>query len=82
MDKLSVLKLNIREKDFPMFSDETLNYYLDENNGDLRKTSYMLLILKAESTGMSMDGMTTKDSANYFRMLASQYVETNSGVLL
>lgn len=81
MDKLKQLKLNIREADFPMFTDETLSEYLAENKGDVRKTSYQLLILKAENTGLSTDGLTTKDSASYFKMLASCYTETNSGVL-
>lgn len=81
MTKLEQLKLNIREADFPMFKDETLLYYLEENNGDVRKTSHKLLILKAETTGLSLDGLTTKDSAKYFKMLASQYTTTNSGVL-
>lgn len=81
MEKLDLLKLNIREKDFPMFSDETLSFYLEKNKGDLDATSYELLLLKAETTGLSMDGLTTKDSAMYFKMLASHYTTTNSGVL-
>lgn len=81
MDKLVELKMNIRESDYPMFDDETLQYYLDKNKGDMRKTSYELLILKSETTGLSVEGVTTKDSAKYFKMLASRYVTTNSGVL-
>lgn len=82
MEKLEELKINIREADFPMFKDETLEFFLQRNGGDLDKTSYELLLMKAESTGMSLDGMVTKDSASYFKMLASRYVQTNSGVLL
>lgn len=82
MDSLETLKLNIMEKQYPYFSDEELLQRLELNNGDVRQTSYECLIIKAESTGLSVSGLTTKDSSSYFKMLASKYVTTNSGVLL
>ena len=82
MDSLEALKLNIMEKQYPYFSDEELLQRLEMNNGDVRQTSYDCLIIKAESTGLSVSGLTTKDSSSYFKMLASKYVTTNSGVLL
>lgn len=82
MDSLEVLKLNIMEKQYPYFTDEELLQRLELNNGDVRQTSYECLIIKAESTGLSVSGLTTKDSSSYFKMLASKYVSTNSGVLL
>lgn len=82
MDSLEALKLNIMEKQYPYFSDEELLQRLELNNGDVRQTSYDCLIIKAESTGLSVSGLTTKDSSSYFKMLASKYVSTNSGVLL
>lgn len=82
MDSLETLKLNIMEKQYPYFSDEELLQRLELNNGDVRQTSYDCLIIKAESTGLSVSGLTTKDSSSYFKMLASKYVLTNSGVLL
>lgn len=82
MDSLEMLKLNIMEKQYPYFSDEELLQRLEMNNGDVRQTSYDCLIIKAESTGLSVSGLTTKDSSSYFKMLASKYVTTNSGVLL
>lgn len=82
MDSLEALKLNIMEKQYPYFSDEELLQRLELNNGDVRQTSYECLIIKAESTGLSVSGLTTKDSSSYFKMLASKYVSTNSGVLL
>lgn len=82
MDSLEALKLNIMEKQYPYFSDEELLQRLELNNGDVRQTSYECLIIKAESTGLSVSGLTTKDSSSYFKMLASKYVTTNSGVLL
>ena len=82
MDSLEALKLNIMEKQYPYFSDEELLQRLELNSGDVRQTSYECLIIKAESTGLSVSGLTTKDSSSYFKMLASKYVTTNSGVLL
>lgn len=82
MDSLEMLKLNIMEKQYPYFSDEELLQRLELNNGDVKQTSYDCLIIKAESTGLSVSGLTTKDSSSYFKMLASKYVSTNSGVLL
>lgn len=82
MDSLETLKLNIMEKQYPYFTDEELLQRLELNNGDVKQTSYDCLIIKAESTGLSVSGLTTKDSSSYFKMLASKYVSTNSGVLL
>ena len=62
MDKLKELKINIREKQIPYFDDEELQYYLDKNNGNVRKASYECLIIKAETTGLNVSGLTTKDS--------------------
>lgn len=79
--KLKQLKFNLREEQIPYFEDEELIALLENNNGDLRKASYEGLILKAETTGLNVSGITTKDSSSYFKMLASKYVTTNSGVL-
>lgn len=81
MDKLKELKMNLREYDVPYFDDEELEYYLEKNNGDVRKTSYECLIIKAETTGLSVSGLTTKDSSSYFKMLASKFRTSNSGRL-
>lgn len=81
MDKLEQLKFNLREKEIPYFDNDELNYLLESNDNDVRKASYQGLILKAEKTGLNVSGLTTMDSSSYFKMLASQYVTTNSGVL-
>lgn len=81
MDALKELKLNVLEHRVPFFSDEELNFYLEKNGGDVRKASRECLIIKAETTGFEVSGLTTKDSSSYFRMLASRYVSTNTGVL-
>lgn len=81
MDKLQELKLNILERQFPRFTDEELLFYLEKNKNDVADTSYECLIIKAETTGIEVSGVSTKDSSGYFKMLASKYVKTNSGVL-
>ncbi len=81
MDKLEQLKFNLREKQVPYFEKEELQMLLDKHNGNVEKASYEGLILKAEVTGLNVSGLTTKDSSGYFKMLASHFVQTNSGVL-
>lgn len=79
MDKIKQLKLNIRERQVPFFDDEELQYYLDKNGENVEKASYECLIIKAETTGITVSGLTTNDTSSYFRKLASNYVTTNSG---
>lgn len=81
MTDLEILKLNILERQYPFFEDNELQYYLDKNEGDVRRASYECLIIKAENTGLQVSGITTKDTSSYFKMLASKYVTTNTGVL-
>lgn len=81
MDKLEQLKFNLRESQVPYFENEELMYLLGKNNNDVKKASYEGLIIKAETTGLNVSGLTTKDSSSYFKMLASKFVTTNSGVL-
>lgn len=79
--KLEQLKFNLREKQIPYFEESELQTLLDNNGGNVNKASYDGLILKAETTGLNVSGLTTQDSSSYFKMLASRYVSTNSGVL-
>lgn len=74
MDKLAQLKKNILEEQAPFFSEEDLAYYLEKNKGNVRDASYECLILKSESMGLDVSGLSTKDTSEYFKMLASQYV--------
>lgn len=82
MDKLTELKFNLREKQCPYFDEQDLQFLLEKNNNDVRKASYEGLIIKAEVTGLNVSGLTTQDSSSYFKMLASNFVKTNSGVLI
>lgn len=81
MDNLEKLKFNLREEQVPYFTNEELLYLLEKNKNNVDRASYEGLILKAETTGLNVSGLTTKDSSSYFKMLASNFVKTNSGVL-
>ena len=81
MSDLERLKMILREKDIPFFSDEELNFYLSENKGDFNATVYQCLLVKAETTNLSLSGLSLADTASYFRRLASNYRPHNSGVL-
>lgn len=81
MEALDRLKLILRENDIPFFSDEELNFYLSENNGDFNAAAYQCLLIKAETTTLSLSGLSLADTAGYFRRLASRYRPHNSGIL-
>lgn len=81
MSDLSNLKLILREGDIPFFTDEQLNFYLEQNGGDVREAAYQCLLVKAEDTTLSVSGLSTADTSKYFRRLASQYRPFNSGTL-
>ncbi len=81
MTTLDRLKTILRENDIPFFSDDELNFYLSENKNDFNATAYQCLLIKAETTTLSLSGLSLADTASYFRRLASRYRPHNSGVL-
>lgn len=81
MNSLEDLKKVLREADIPFFTDEDLQFYLNENKGNYRRTAYQCLLIKAENTTLTVSGLTTADSSKYFRRLAAQYRPSNSGIL-
>lgn len=81
MADIDRLKIILREKDIPFFSDEELLFYLEENNNDFKATAYQCLNIKAENTTLSVSGLSTADTSQYFRRLASRYRTYNSGTL-
>lgn len=82
MTSIEKLKLVLREKECPFFSDEQLNFYLNENGQNFNKTAYHCLIVKSEDTTLSISGMQYSDTSKYFRRLAQRYRQNNSGTLL
>ena len=81
MNSLEDLRTILREADIPFFTDEQLQFYLGENNGDYQATAYQCLLIKAEDTTLSVSGLSAADSSKYFRRLAARYRPHNSGVL-
>lgn len=81
MEPLDELKLILREKEIPFYSDEQLNYYLKKHNGSIDLAAYDTLLIKAEDTTLSVSGLSTADTSKYFRRLAARYKPNNSGIL-
>lgn len=80
-DVISTMKTILRENDVPFFTDEELQFYLDQNKGNVNDAIYQCLCIKAEDTSLDVSGLSTADSSKYFRRLANMYRPTNSGVL-
>lgn len=80
--KLKELRFNLcEESDGDYFSSEELLMLLERNGGSVRKASYEGLIRKSMDTSIQVAGLATKDTGRYFRSLASNYIDTNTGVL-
>lgn len=75
------VKKEIREAQSPYFEEDDFKYYLDKNNGDVDATIYEMLIIKSEDSTISVSGLSTGDTSNYFKTLASRYRPHNSGIL-
>lgn len=81
MVDIDKLKIVLREKDCPFFTDEELNFYIEENGNDFNKTAYQCLIIKSEDTTLNISGMQAADTSKYFRRLAQNYRSNNTGIL-
>lgn len=75
------LKIILREADIPFFSDEELEFHLQENGGNLNPTAYSCLIIKSENSSLGLPGLNLADTSKYFRRLALRYRPNNSGIL-
>ena len=69
----------IREDQIPYFDDpyESIAFYFKKNGFDINATIYELLILKSESSTISVSGLSTQDTSGYFKRLASKYKPFN-----
>lgn len=81
VDNIARMREILREEDVPFFSNESLQFYIDENGGDVNAAIYQCLIVKSEASALSVDGLTTADTASYFKRLARRYRPWHSGVL-
>lgn len=82
MASIDRMKKVLRESDIPFFTDEELQFYLDENNGNVNAAIYQCLLVKAEDTTLSISGISAADTSSYFKRLASKYRPNNSGTLI
>lgn len=80
VETLDRLKFILRESEMPMFTDEQLQAYLNDSDS-FEIALYELLMLKAENTGLEIQGLTIQDTSKYFKNLALTYRPHNSGTL-
>lgn len=81
MDDIKRMKMILLERDYPMFSDEELQFYINENNGDVNAAIYQCFLVKSEDSSIKITGLTVADTSSYFRRLAQRYRPNNSGIL-
>ena len=81
LSKQDRIKKLLREEECPCFADEDVEFYLSENDGDVNKTLYQMLLVKAEDTTLNVTGLSCADTSKYFRRLAQRYRPNNSGQL-
>ena len=77
---ITKIKVILREKDMPMFSDEEIQQYINSSESS-EQALYELLILKSENTALNISGLTTAETSDYFKRLAFTYRPHNSGIL-
>lgn len=80
-EKIAFIKKEIRETQSPYFEDDDFTHYLQKNNGDVNSTIYEMLIVKSEDSTISVSGLSTQDTSNYFKRLASRCKPFNSGII-
>ena len=79
--QLRRMKKILREAEYPFFSDDDLQFYVDENNGNVDLAIYHCLLIKAEDSSITISGLSSADTSSYFKRLALRYRPNNSGVL-
>lgn len=79
--QLRRMKKILREEEYPFFSDDDLQFYVDENNGNVDLAIYHCLLIKAEDSSITISGLSSADTSSYFKRLALKYRPNNSGVL-
>ena len=79
--QLRRMKKILREEEYPFFSDDDLQFYVDENNGNVDLAIYHCLLIKAEDSSIAISGLSSADTSSYFKRLALRYRPNNSGVL-
>lgn len=78
---LTAIKIETRENDVPFFTDKEIEYYYFKNKKNVNDTIYELLIVKSQDSTLQVSGLSTTDTSQYFKMLASRFSRFNSGTL-
>lgn len=78
---LTAIKIETRENDVPFFTDEEIEYYYFKNKRNVNDTVYELLIIKSQDSTLQVSGLSTTDTSQYFKRLASKFSRFNSGTL-
>lgn len=81
LSSIDDLKIILREGEIPFFTDEELDFYVRQNDGDYNATAYQCLIIKSENTTLSLSGLSLADTSSYFKRVASRYRPRNTGIL-
>ncbi len=81
MSDIKTLKMILREKDVPFFSDEELQFYLDRADGNLDRAAYQCFLIKAEMCRLTLSGLTIADTSAYWLRLAALYRPNGSTVM-
>ncbi len=77
---LKRIKFILREDEMPMFTDESIEEFI-QNSVSVESALYELLLLKSENTSLNISGLTTAETSDYFKRLASTYRPFNTGTL-
>lgn len=78
---LNGLKIEARENDVPFFENDEIEYYYKKNGTNFNNTVYELLIIKSQNSTLQISGLSTADTSEYFKRLASRFSRFNSGIL-
>lgn len=84
MDNLMKAKIELRESTSPFFSDEEINYYIEEkHDGDFNAAMYEMCILKSENDSISLPGgLSIANNSEYWLRLAEKYKPSKKVVML
>lgn len=79
-EEIKTLKIRLREEDYPLFTNEELQYFIDSCDS-LDMATYRAAILKSEANGLKLNGVEIESMSKFFLRIAAMYRPSNSGVL-
>lgn len=79
-EEIRTLKIRLREEDYPLFTNEELQYFIDSCDS-LDMATYRAAILKSEANGLNLNGIEIESMSKFFLRIAAMYRPSNSGTL-